>query len=407
AQHALITGTVDPAWPANGRAVCTATGTQNALTMVADGSNGCIVGWQDYRSSNSYTHIYAQRVERFGYLGNPEPTIAGVRDVPNDQGGKVKLSWNSSYLEGPPFNQVTSYQIFRSLPPNFAARELARGARLVRGGEPLPGDARRAILATISGGATYYWEYLGSQSAYQFPGYSYYASTAGDSTGVSNQRTYLLVRAITGGSAFWNSAPDSGYSVDNLPPSKPQPFLGNYSGSATALHWGPNREADLAYYRVYRGETEDFVPGPSNLVAQKPDTGYVDHVAGGHYYKLCAVDVHGNPSVCALLTPQQAGAVPAPGGVATLWLGRATPNPTNAGARIDYGLPRDAWVRLGVYDAAGRLVRQLVSGRVPAGDRSAAWDGRDEQGARVAGGLYFFRLQVGGRTLTARLVAVH
>ena len=39
--------------------------------------------------------LYAKRVDRHGYLGSAEAAIAGVRDVPNDQGGKVKVSWRT------------------------------------------------------------------------------------------------------------------------------------------------------------------------------------------------------------------------------------------------------------------------------------------------------------------------
>jgi hypothetical protein len=58
--------------------------------IVTDGTGGALITWYDYRAGNY--DIYA-RVARFGYLGTPEPVIASVKDVPNDQGGgKVKLS---------------------------------------------------------------------------------------------------------------------------------------------------------------------------------------------------------------------------------------------------------------------------------------------------------------------------
>ena len=44
----------------------------------------------------------------------------------------------------------------------------------------------------------------------------------------------------------WFSAPDSGYSVDNLPPAVPAPFTGQYVAGTASLHWNRNLEADLA-----------------------------------------------------------------------------------------------------------------------------------------------------------------
>jgi len=50
-------------------------------------------------------------------------------------------------------------------------------------------------------------------------------------------------------------------------------------------------------------------------------------------------------------------------------------------------------------------VRTLVpEGPAAAGDHLAAWDGRDDQGARVAPGVYFGSLRAGDRTETKRLI---
>ena len=121
---------------------------------------------------------------------------------------------------------------------------------------------------------------------------------------------------------YWSSAPDSGYSVDNLPPVAPAPFTGNFSAGATHLHWGENREPDLAGYRLYRGSSAGFVPGPGNLIAAKPDTGYSDAGPAGNYYRLSAVDIHGNESGFALLTPANTSDVG--GALAPKEIGRAS-----------------------------------------------------------------------------------
>jgi hypothetical protein len=61
AQHVLSTGIVDPAWPLNGRALCTASGFQNLCQIVSDGAHGAIVTWTDYRGGLA-ADIYAQHV---------------------------------------------------------------------------------------------------------------------------------------------------------------------------------------------------------------------------------------------------------------------------------------------------------------------------------------------------------
>jgi hypothetical protein len=82
AQHILLNGTVDPAWPAGGLGVSTATGSQNANgAAMADGSGGLIVTWTDTRSNPTTSgDIYAQRVRASGQLGG---TVVGVPQEPD------------------------------------------------------------------------------------------------------------------------------------------------------------------------------------------------------------------------------------------------------------------------------------------------------------------------------------
>ena len=65
AQHVLASGAVDPAWPADGRALCTAANNQHYPQIVSDGTGGAIVTWQDYRSGTNYD-VYAQRANSSG-----------------------------------------------------------------------------------------------------------------------------------------------------------------------------------------------------------------------------------------------------------------------------------------------------------------------------------------------------
>ena len=114
--------------------------------------------------------------------------------------------------------------------------------------------------------------------------------------------------------------------MDNVAPEAPAPFTGTYSAGTSVLHWDPNSEPDLANYRLYRGTTAGFTPGPGNLVASPSDTGYVDASGTPHYYKLSAVDIHGNESPATLLLPAGTLAVGERAAPA-LALGRPSPNP--------------------------------------------------------------------------------
>ncbi|MCC6349545.1 MAG: T9SS type A sorting domain-containing protein [Candidatus Eisenbacteria bacterium] len=404
AQHVLTSGAVDGAWPTDGRGLCTAANTQNYPIIAPDGSGGAIVAWTDYRSGTG-SDIYAQRVEGFGRLGNPEPTIASLRDVPYDNGGRLKLSWAASYLDAAPFNGIYQYEVWRSIPPGAAQARLRGGARLLRPDALAPLARDGALLATANGTQTIYWEYVATQPARRFAGYSYELPTTGDSVAAGIPVTQALVLALASdGYSFWTSQPMSGYSVDNLAPAAPAPFTGEYAAGSATLHWGRNAEADLAGYRLYRGTVPGFVPGPANLVSALADTGYTDVAGQPYIYKLTAVDVHGNESPVATLSPSGTLAVDG-SGAATLAFAPPSPNPANARTVLRYTLPGAGAVKLAIYDAAGRQVRVLAAGVREAGEHAEAWDLRDEGGRAVRAGLYFARFEAAG-VARVRRVAV-
>lgn len=401
AQRLSATGI--PLWAVNGVAVSTALQNQSYPVLVSDGAGGAIVTWPDNRNGLGNADIFAQRVERYGQLGNPEATIASVRDVPNDQGGQVKISWSASYLDVDPVYGIAEYRLFRSVPPSMIPSLAARNGTTIESDRAVR-EAR--LLELPFNGTVFYWEYVGNQAAEAFPGYSMVAATTSDSVTAGNPRTSFMVEARAGTSlsaSRWFSAPDSGYSVDNLGPATPAPFTGQYAAAQTRLHWNPNAEADLAGYRLYRGDSSGFPTDGAHQIAAPSDTGYADVVGAPHYYKLTAVDIHGNESTAAVLLPQ--GTLDAPRIGPRLSLARPSPNPASSSTRITYALPRAEDVSLAVFDASGRRVRSLADGAREAGEHSIDFALRDDSGRALPAGRYFLRLEAEGRVL-ARAFAV-
>jgi hypothetical protein len=68
------------------------------------------------------------------------------------------------------------------------------------------------------------------------------------------------------------------------------------------------------------------------------------------------------------------------------------PNPLRSRATIAWAVPVAGRVSVKVYDAMGRVVRDLVGERMDAGRYSATWDGRAADGRRIANGVYFCKL---------------
>ncbi len=80
------------------------------------------------------------------------------------------------------------------------------------------------------------------------------------------------------------------------------------------------------------------------------------------------------------------------------------PNPFNPSTTIKFGMKAKGLVTVRIYDVAGRLVRTLVNEVKDAGAYSAVWDGRNNLGANVASGIYFYRMETAGFQATKKLV---
>jgi predicted MPP superfamily phosphohydrolase len=78
----------------------------------------------------------------------------------------------------------------------------------------------------------------------------------------------------------------------------------------------------------------------------------------------------------------------------------SVPNPFSARTAIRFGIPRDGWANLSLYDVSGRLVATVIDGSVSAGYHEAGWvnDGAVEPG------LYFLRLRAAGDEVTRKVV---
>ncbi|UCH09911.1 MAG: T9SS type A sorting domain-containing protein [Fidelibacterota bacterium] len=80
------------------------------------------------------------------------------------------------------------------------------------------------------------------------------------------------------------------------------------------------------------------------------------------------------------------------------------PNPFNPSTRIAYSIRKSLPVTLDIYDIVGRKVCTLVNEVQHPDSYSITWDGRDDHGNLLAGGVYFYRLQAGTSVETRKMV---
>jgi hypothetical protein len=107
-----------------------------------------------------------------------------------------------------------------------------------------------------------------------------------------------------------------------------------------------------------------------------------------------------NVSTALLDVPEASahGGVPGPRIVA---LG---PNPARGEARLSFLLTAGARTEVDVFDLEGRVVQRILDAHLAAGPHEIVWDGRDAAGARVAPGLYMWRVRSGGREAVSKSV---
>jgi hypothetical protein len=78
------------------------------------------------------------------------------------------------------------------------------------------------------------------------------------------------------------------------------------------------------------------------------------------------------------------------------------PNPFRGQVYISWNVPAVPGMRVAVYDARGRRVRDISSEL--ASGKSAVWDGTDSEGERLTPGVYFCKVELGEITLSRKVV---
>ncbi len=173
-------------WDQNGRVVSNAKNDQRYPVITSDGNGGALITWTDSRNSTidqlNYD-VYAQKIDRFGYLGDANPVLTRVQDVPGDQGGKVTVSWDASPYDISSQQLITSYSVWRGIDTNVINPVLLK--KFSRSGFSKSfvqsADGKKYLIRTVNGTETT-WEWLADLPSHYLKHYSYTAATTSDST---------------------------------------------------------------------------------------------------------------------------------------------------------------------------------------------------------------------------------
>jgi hypothetical protein len=137
------------------------------------------------------------------------------------------------------------------------------------------------------------------------------------------------------------------------------------------------------------------------------------HTQGGSYpgITLTASDGRGGSAATSFTVTVQVptaialiAKLPAPTRLAIPTL---APNPFAGRVECVVGTPTAARIVVTIWDANGRRITTLAPQQVTAGYTSFVWDGRDERGANVPGGVYFVRADAGREHAMRRIVKLN
>jgi hypothetical protein len=295
--------------------------------------------------------------------------VTSVRDVAGDEGAHVRVAFTPSPLEQYPFNP-TEYHVERHAPPGH--------------GVPT-GWTQVAVLPSP----------LGASS-------SVVLTTTTDSTEAWNPLTQFRLVVVMEELGEFTSDSLGGYSVDNLAPPAPAWGACSWAGGSALLNWNATSARDFWTFRLYRGPDQSFVPQPSNLVVSQTGLSYVDEGAPTAWYRLSAVDIHGNEGPSTAILPSGTAGLPA-GPPLRFALDGARPNPARGGRlSIAFSLPVAMPATLEVLDVGGRRVASREVGSLGAGRHTLALgDPR-----RLAPGIYQVRLRQGARVSVTRVAVL-
>jgi hypothetical protein len=85
-------------------------------------------------------------------------------------------------------------------------------------------------------------------------------------------------------------------------------------------------------------------------------------------------------------------------------LSQASPNPFTKNTTINFSIASKGPVSVEVYNILGQKVRTLVDEIMEPNAYSRDWDGRDDAGARVSNGIYFYKMVSGDFSDTKKAV---
>lgn len=430
-----MNGSGEPQWWAGGSPIGNAGGLGDYLEMAPDGTGGAVVAWQ--LAGGNMSDVRAQRIAPQGYvMWDANGVVMGVANhdqtepaVTGDGAGGAIVSW--SELTG------TCYNIrLQRIRMNGAIAWTAGGISACSVDSP---QSRSRIAWDGIGGAIVAWvdtrspatdsdiyaQRIDSSGAALWTPAGFAVCVAAGSQDspqlacapsggaymawMDNRVTYGDVyaqRLRADGSAAWNT---EGVAVCSEATAEYDAQIAVGADGRALVVWQDTR-SDYGDIYVQKYDTAGVAAKPANgeaicaaasgqarprLIPNSPGGAFVTWIDGRDGVQL---------DIYALAFTEPATGTEPPKVEHATRLAQNFPNPFNPTTRIAFGLSAPANVSLRIYDAGGRLVRELVNEKRPAGRFEEIWDGKGARGEASASGIYFYRLTAGSFAETRKMI---
>ena len=291
----------------------------------------------------------------------PAPQITSIVDIPNDQGGRVYLSFMRSIFDLDSLNNRNElYSV-----------------------ERLDSDS---------------WVTVQSGGAYGQNEYLYEVPTLYNMTDEQDGTTSFRVVA-TMDEGNWVSEIVDGYSTDDLAPATPDNFSYQFvTDYNIVLSWSAVDDDDFSHYYIHRNWDNSYmkeyiVTTDLNLVLSNQEVGL-------YYYSISSVDHNGNVSIPSEIEFEvfEQLSLEKP---LHFSLKGCYPNPFNPTTTIGYDVSSISNVNISIYNANGQLVDVLTDKMHKPGEYSIVWNAQ-----AYTSGVYFVKLVAGEFVKTQKMMLI-
>jgi hypothetical protein len=287
------------------------------------------------------------------------PLITSISDVPNDQGGRVYLTFSASDYD--------------------------------------TNAPERDQLYTVERQDAGVWVVVMSGAGYGAEEYTYEVSTLYNQTDeMSGITNFRVIAAMEQGT--WISDIGEGTSIDNIAPSAPADLMADVDNelNSVSLSWEASNDFDFDVYEIYKNDI---------FLAATSETMYFDEDVDQSQdwtYSIYAVDVNGNMSEASIQEVMSEALdndeIAGPG---SFMLHDCYPNPFNPKANISFDVPSYSKVMLSIYNTRGVLVQELVNDFMSPGNYVMTWDAEG-----YSSGVYFVRMVSEGYVESQKIMLV-